>query len=66
MTSNGIAITPSHPLTVQAGQYEVGWGYVVFKTSMSIIIYVGMSLSALGIDGGGGGVVGLSLMTGQI
>ena len=26
MTSNGIAITPSHPLTVQAGQYEVGWG----------------------------------------
>ena len=26
MTSNGITITPSHPLTVQAGQYEVGWG----------------------------------------
>ena len=26
MTSNGIAINPSHPLTVQAGQYEVGWG----------------------------------------
>ena len=26
MTSNGIAITPSHPPTVQAGQYEVGWG----------------------------------------
>ena len=25
MTSNGIAITPSHPPTVQAGQYEVGW-----------------------------------------
>ncbi len=24
MTSNGIAITPSHPPTVQAGQYEVG------------------------------------------
>ena len=22
MTSNGIAITPSHPLTVQTGQYE--------------------------------------------
>ena len=26
MTRNGITITPSHPLTVQAGQYEVGWG----------------------------------------
>ena len=34
MTSNGIAITRSHPLTVQAGQYEsydsvhagLGWG----------------------------------------
>ena len=32
MTSNGIAITPSHPLTVQAGQYGeselsgLGWG----------------------------------------
>ena len=26
MTSNGIAITSSHPLTVQAGQYGVGWG----------------------------------------
>ncbi len=25
MASNGIASTPSHPLTVQAGQYEVGW-----------------------------------------
>ena len=25
MTSNGIAITPSHPPTVHAGQYEVGW-----------------------------------------
>ena len=26
MASNGIVITPSHPPTVQAGQYEVGWG----------------------------------------
>ena len=26
MASNGSAITPSHPPTVQAGQYEVGWG----------------------------------------
>ena len=26
MASNGIAITPPYPLTVQAGQYEVGWG----------------------------------------
>ena len=26
MTSNGIAITRPHPLTVQAGQYGVGWG----------------------------------------
>ena len=25
MTSNGIVITPAHPFTVQAGQYEVGW-----------------------------------------
>ena len=25
MTSNGIAITPSHPPTVQAGQYGGGW-----------------------------------------
>ena len=28
MTSNGITITPSHPLTVQAGQYgesELSW-----------------------------------------
>ncbi len=30
MTSNGIAITPPHPLTVQAGQYEVLWGHSVF------------------------------------
>ena len=27
MTSNEIASTPPYPLTVQAGQYEVGWGY---------------------------------------
>ena len=27
MTSNGIAITPAHPPTVQAGQYEVLWGH---------------------------------------
>ena len=26
MTSNGIASTPSHPSTVQTGQYSVGWG----------------------------------------
>ena len=26
MTSNEIASTPPYPLTVQAGQYEVGWG----------------------------------------
>ena len=37
MTSNGITITPSHPLTVQAGQYgeselyEVLWGHSVFR-----------------------------------
>ena len=31
MTSNGIAITPSHPLTVQAGQYEGLWGHSVFR-----------------------------------
>ena len=31
MTSNGIAITPSHPPTVQAGQYEVLWGHSVFR-----------------------------------
>ena len=26
MTSNWIALTPSHPSTVQTGQYSVGWG----------------------------------------
>jgi len=31
MTSNEIASTPPDPLTVQAGQYEVGWGHSVFR-----------------------------------
>ncbi len=26
LVDDGITITPSHPPTVQAGQYEVGWG----------------------------------------
>ena len=26
LVDDWIAITPSHPPTVQAGQYEVGWG----------------------------------------
>ena len=36
MTSNGIAITPSHPSTVQAGQYEVGWVMLLLGDPRSI------------------------------
>ncbi len=42
MTSNGIASTPSHPSTVQAGQYEVGWGVVweLLDVSASGMLYL--------------------------
>jgi hypothetical protein len=36
MASNGIASTPSHPSTVQAGQYEVGWVMMLLGDSRSI------------------------------
>ena len=36
MASNGIAITPSHPLTVQAGQCEVGWVILLLGDPRSI------------------------------
>ena len=36
MASNGIASTPSHPSTVQAGQYEVGWVMLLLGDPRSI------------------------------
>jgi len=73
MTSNGIAITPSHPPTVQAGQYEVGWVMLLLGDPRSMRlgiqdVYAPMRILWMSLVGEpyaacSGGVVGLSLMT---
>ena len=47
LVDDGIAITPSHPPTVQAGQYEVGWGGYFGSFWMSLLKNRVMHLGAL-------------------
>ena len=50
MASNGITITPPDPLTVQAGQYEVGWGGYFGSFWMSLLKNRVMHLGALRVQ----------------